>query len=191
MNTLLQTLQTRFSVPANQLSDPAPDKAQLDDILRCAVSAPDHGRLRPWRFIVIQADARHALAEVFVKAATIREPDVSEQQLARLREKPLRAPMIVVIVATLTSDHPKVPEIEQILSAGAAVQLMQLGANALGFGAVWLTGANAFDPNVKDALGVAQKDEIVGFLHIGTPTSDTAVRHRAEVADHVSEWRGS
>ncbi len=188
MNALLDTLHTRHSVSANQLSEPAPNAEQLNDILKCAITAPDHGKLRPWRFIVIRDDARHALANVFVEAAKVRDPDMSEQKLERLAEKPLRSPLIVVIVTTLTPEHPKAPEIEQTLSAGAAVQLMQLGATALGFGSVWLSGANAYDENVKQALGIETKDQIAGFLYMGTPPETIPSRRRPELSDHVSEW---
>ena len=188
MNALLDTLHTRHSVSASQLSEPAPDSEQLNDILKCAITAPDHGKLRPWRFIVIRDEARHALANVFVEAAKVRDPDMSEQKLERLAEKPLRSPLIVVIVTTLTPEHPKAPEIEQTLSAGAAVQLMQLGATALGFGSVWLSGANAYDENVKHALGIETKDQIAGFLYMGTPPETVPPRRRPELSDHVSEW---
>ncbi len=188
MNALLETLHSRQSVPANQLTDPAPNEEQLNQILQCAITAPDHGKLRPWRFIVIRDEARHALADVFVKAAKIREPDISEQKLERLKEKPLRSPLIVVIVTTLTKDHPKAPEIEQTLSAGAATQLMQLGATALGFGSVWLSGANAYDETVKQALGIETKDQIAGFLYLGTPPATPGPRKRPELSDHVSHW---
>jgi len=194
MKSLLDLLQNRHSFPASQLQDPAPNDEQLKDILRCAITAPDHGQLRPWRFIVIRGKARHALADIFVTAAKAREPQISEQKLDKLRDKPLRSPLIVVIVATLTPEHPKAPDIEQTLSAGAATQLMQLGATALGFGSIWLTGANAYDDHVKAALGIASKDQITGFLYLGTPPADRPVRpvrRRPELSDHISEWRGA
>ncbi len=190
MNNLLQILQDRHSFPASRLSNPAPNDEQLDDIIRCAITAPDHCQLRPWRFIKIRGDARHALARVFVDAARLREPQISEQKLQKLSEKPLRSPLIVVIVATLTVDHPKAPEVEQLLSAGAAVQLMQLGATAAGFGSIWLTGENAYDNNVKNALDIDSKDRIVGFLYLGSPPDDKPSRRRPAVSEHVSEWRG-
>jgi nitroreductase len=191
MNSLLETLHSRHSYPASQLTEPAPDEQQLKDILQCAITAPDHGKLCPWRFIVIRGSARNALAEVFVEAAKFRDPDMSEQKLERLREKPLRSPLIVAIVTTLTPDHPKAPEIEQTLSAGAAVQLMQLGATATGFGSIWLSGANAYDENVKQALGIEAKDQITGFLYLGTPPKTHPTRRRPELADHVTQWTTS
>ena len=191
MQSLLNTLQERHSYPASQLSDPAPDDSQLEEILRCALAAPDHARMRPWRFIIIRDEARHALAKVFVQAAKLREPDINQQQLDRLAEKPLRSPLIVVVVTTITPEHPKTPEIEQTLSAGAAMQLMQLGATAAGFGSIWLTGANAYDEHVKSSLGIDAKDQITGFLYLGTPPADaTPARKRADVADHKTIWHG-
>ena len=191
MNSLLETLHSRHSIPASQLTEPAPNEQQLNDILQCAITAPDHGKLHPWRFIVIRGSARNALGDVFVTAAKSRDPDISEQKLERMREKPLRSPLIVVIVTTLTADHPKATEIEQTLSAGAAVQLMQLGATATGFGSIWLSGANAYDENVKRALGIETKDQITGFLYLGTPPDGQPSRRRPELADHVSEWTAS
>ncbi|MFK7854137.1 MAG: nitroreductase [Granulosicoccus sp.] len=191
MNTLLDLLQNRHSFPASQLQEPAPDDDQLNDILRCAITAPDHGQLRPWRFITIRGQAREALGEIFVNAAQTRDPQLSEEKLKKLREKPLRSPLIVVIVTTLTPEHPKAPEIEQTLSAGAATQLMQLGATALGFGSIWLTGANAYDEYVKNALGVSSKDQIAGFLYLGTPPTDRPKRRRPDLSEHLSQWTGN
>ncbi len=188
MNDLLEALHNRHSIPANQLIEPAPNDEQLNDILKCAATAPDHGKLRPWRFIVIRGDARHALADVFVDAAKEREPAIDPEKLTKLASKPLRSPLIVVIVTTVTPDHPKAPVIEQTLSAGAAVQLMQLGASATGFGSIWLSGANAYDENVKSALGIDRKDQIAGFLYLGTPDDGRVVRKRPDIEEHVSHW---
>jgi nitroreductase len=190
MSATLSFLQERHSFPANQLTEPAPDSEQLEQILRCGLSAPDHARLRPWRFVVIRDQARHALADVFVKAARRRDPELSEQKLDLLGQKPLRSPLIVVVVTVVTPDHPKTPVIEQSLSTGAAVQLIQLGATALGFGSIWLTGANAYDEQVKTALNIDEKDQIAGFLYLGTPPDKTPSRQRPEVSDHISHWHG-
>lgn len=188
MNSLLETLHSRVSIPAHQLSEPAPDDQQLQQIIRCGLSAPDHARLRPWRFIIIRGSARHALADVMVQVARRNNPDISAVKLDAIREKPLRAPLILVIVATITPDHAKTPEVEQWLSAGAATQLIQLGATALGFGSIWLTGNNAYEPEVKKALGLAGKDHIAGFLYMGTPTNSAPSRQRPDVSEHMSEW---
>jgi len=190
MDSMLDRLQARASIPARQLAEPAPNDTQLEQILRCGLSAPDHAKLRPWRFIIVRGDARQALADVMVEAATQRSPDISTSKLDSVREKPMRSPLIVIIVATITPDHPKTPEVEQILSAGAAAQQIQLGATALGFGSVWLTGSNAYDPHIKRALGVEPQDAIVGFIYMGTPITEQPTRARPDLAAHVSEWHG-
>ncbi|MEE9321203.1 MAG: nitroreductase [Granulosicoccus sp.] len=190
MNELLDILQNRASFPVNQLTEPGPDNDQLADILRCALSAPDHGRLRPWRFIAIRGDARRAFSEVLGDAARRQQPPVPEQKIQRIRDKPLQAPLILVIVATQTPDHPKIPEVEQTLSAGAAAQQIQLGAIASGFGSIWLTGGSAYDSTVLQALGVAGPDKIAGFIYIGTPTADRPSRQRPALEDYLSEWHG-
>jgi len=187
---MITQLHERVSYPARMLAEPAPNKEQLVEILKCAMTAPDHAQMRPWQFIVIEGDARNKLGEVFVKATQQRDPEVTAEKLDAVSQKPLRSPMIITVVAKITPDHPKTPVLEQKISAGIAAQHISLGANALGFGTVWLTGANTYDSTVKTALGVADKDEIVGFIYIGTPTMDKPRRPRPDPADFVSHWQG-
>lgn len=186
---MLNTLETRASVPAMHLVEPGPNNDQLNKILGCGLTAPDHAAMRPWRFITIQGTARDKLGEVFVEAAIAENPDTPAEKISRIRQKPLRSPVIVVIVATITADHPKTPEIEQVLSAGAAATLIQLAATESGFGSIWLTGPNAYNAIVKDALGVEDKDKIVGFLYIGTPNKAIPEKQRPPLADYLSEWK--
>jgi len=187
MNDSLKHLQ-RQSTPAVALSEPAPDARQLRQILKTALTAPDHGRLHPYRFISIRGDARHRLSEIFGEATLRREPDVDAAYLKKQKDKPLRSPLIVVVVAQLI-DSPKIPEIEQLLSAGAAAHNVLLAANALGFGSIWLTGANAYDPYVFGELGLEENERIIGFIYIGTPTVDLPPRPIPEVSTHHSEWQ--
>lgn len=187
---MLDLLENRTSVPAMQLSEPGPDKDELENILRCGLTAPDHAGLRSWRFITISGTAREALGEVFERVAIEDTPDMPPEKLARIKQKPLRAPLIVVIVATITENHPKTPEVEQVLSAGAATTLVQLAATQSGYGSHWLTGPNAYHPTVKKALGVASKDQIVGFIYIGTPPEKTQTKKRPDLAEHLSDWSG-
>ena len=177
----------RNSTPAKALSEPAPDDEQLRAMIEIAMNAPDHKRLRPYRFITIRGDARYRLSEIFVRATQLREPDVDAAYLAKQREKPLRSPLIVVVVATLI-DEEKVPEIEQILSAGAASHGLMLAANALGFGSIWLTGANAYDEYVRSELAIADNERIIGFVYLGTPELNIPPRPIPDVDDFVSEW---
>ena len=187
MNEPLEHLN-RSSTPAKALTEPAPDEAQLKQILEVALTAPDHGRLRPYRFITIRGDARYRLSEIFVHATRRREPDVDAAYLAKQREKPLRSPLIVVVVATLIESE-KIPEIEQMLAAGAAAHNVLLASNALGFGSVWLTGANAYDDYVRGELGLNDNERIIGFLYLGTPQLDIPPRPLPAVDDFVSDWQ--
>ncbi|MEX0606406.1 MAG: nitroreductase, partial [Halofilum sp. (in: g-proteobacteria)] len=141
----ISLLTGRYSTPANQLDDPAPSDSELAQILCSAVAAPDHGGLRPWRFRIIRGEARRRLGKVFADATRARAPSTDAQALEDAAAKPLRAPMIIAVAAHCDPDHPKIPESEQLLSAGAAVQQIQLAARALGYGAIWLTGANTYD----------------------------------------------
>lgn len=187
---MISHLHDRVSYPARSLVEPAPNKAQLTEILKCAMTTPDHAQMHPWRFIVIEGDARIKLGDVFAKAAQQRDPTVSTDKLLAVSQKPLRSPMIITVVAKITQNHPKTPVVEQIISAGVAAQHISLGANALGFGAVWLTGANTYDNSVKAALGVDAGDEIVGFIYIGTPSMNKPRRPRPDPADFVTHWQG-
>ena len=186
MNDSLQHLY-RASTPAKALTDPAPDAEQLRQILEVALTAPDHGRLRPYRFIEIRGDARYRLSELFVEATRRREPDVDAAYLAKQREKPLRSPLIVVVVAKLTESE-KIPEIEQMLAAGAAAHNVLLASNALGFGSVWLTGANAYDDHVRAGLDIAADERIIGFIYIGTPELNIPPRPLPAPDEFLSTW---
>ena len=185
----LEALTTRFSVKPAFLAEPAPGGAALDAILRAGASAPDHGRLRPWRFLIIQGEARDRLGEVFAEALRRRRPDADDEMLAKERAKPLRAPMIVAVAATIHRGH-KIPEVEQVLSAGAAAQNMLVAAHAQGFGGHWLTGDPAYDAHVKAALGLGPDDLVAGFLYLGTVqgTPPPPGRH-ADPAEFTAEWR--
>lgn len=175
---------------AKTLTDPAPDEGALGLLLECAARAPDHGRLRPWRFIVIRGAARERLGELMAGQLQRKLPAASAETLQRERQKALRAPLIVV-VAAVCNPEARIPAIEQILAAGAAAQNMMLAATALGFGAMWKTGDAAYDDSVKMALGLAAADAIVGFLYLGTAAPDSVPPPaRTAWEDRVSYWSG-
>lgn len=184
----LQFLQSRTSIPAKLLGEPKPTPEQLDEILKAAVAAPDHGHLRPWRFIVIEGDAREKLGDIFAKAALQRDPSLDATQVDRQREKPLRSPTILTVVCKIQENHAKVPVLEQILSAGTAAHQAMLASNALGFGAIWLTGPNAFDENVKAALNIEKKDQIIGFIYLGTATISKPNIQRPNTKELTEYW---
>ncbi len=186
MNQQLQLLQ-RHSTPAKELTEPAPDEAQLREIFRLAMHAPDHARLCPYRFLTIRGDARMALSEVFGSAVKRRDPQVSEAYLAKQKDKPLRSPIIVVVVVCL-QDNPKVPEIEQMLSAGAAAHGVMLASNAMGYGSIWLTGDNAYDNTVYEALGLEANEKIIGFINLGTEKRKFPRPPKPTVDEKVMPW---
>jgi nitroreductase len=181
----LQALTTRASPSA--LGPPAPDAATLERLFQAAVRAPDHGRLRPWRFMIIEGAAREAFGDVLAAALRRREPDVPQAALVKERAKPLRAPLIIVVAARVR-EHRGVPEVEQIVAAGAAAQNLLLAAHALGFGGFWRTGAAAYDDSVKRALGLSHGDAIVGFVYLGTPTPAPVTATPSDIAQYVSHW---
>ena len=161
---LLAGIESRTS--AAKLVEPAPTREHIERIIGAGSRAPDHGRLRPWRFVVLQGAARNVLGEAMAEMLRRKTPDASVEQLDGERRKPLRAPAIVVVAARITAG--KIPEIEQVLAVGAATQNMILAAQALGYGAMWKTGGAAYDPAVKQQLGLEANDHIVAFLYLGT-----------------------
>jgi nitroreductase len=178
---VLDAIDARAS--AVRLGEPGPGPAHLARILEAGTRAPDHGRLSPWRFIVIEGPAREALGRAMAELRQGKAPTPSEQELAREREKPLRAPVIVAVAAKIMANE-KVPEVEQVVAVGAAVQNMFLAAQALGYGAMWKTGAPAYDPGVKRALGLDPADHIVAFLYLGTALG-TAPRRKEDLSAFV------
>lgn len=182
----LTLLHNRTSTPA--LQAPAPTPEQLDIMYRAALRAPDHACLRPWRFIEVAGDDLDALGEVFVAAsAAVCDGGLSDEKAAKMRRMPHRAPMIIVAVATLHT-HPKVPEIEQVITAGCAAQAVVQAAYAQGLGAMWRTGDLAFNQRVMDALGLASHEKLIGFIYIGTPMAQKGVP-AAQWAENVTQWQ--
>jgi nitroreductase len=180
---VLEAIDRRSS--ALRLSEPGPAREDLERILSAGGRAPDHGRLSPWRFVVIEGKARAVLGEAMAEMRRKKAPPPSEEELAREREKPFRAPMIVTVAARVTVNE-NVPEIEQVVAVGAAVQNMILAAQALGYGAMWRTGAAAYDPDVKQALGLEPRDHIVAFLYLGTALA--AGPARKEDVSLLTRW---
>ncbi len=184
----LETLLSRIS--ASALVDPAPSGDALDLILRTGLCAPDHGRLAPWRYVLIRGAARARLADVVEDALRRREPDATSPMIERQRAKFLRAPLIVALGARIRTGH-KVPASEQMLAVAAGAMNLLNAIHAMGFGAIWVTGANAYDPVVAAALGLHAPDCLAGFLFVGTPETRPAPSPRPELADHVLDWSGA
>ncbi len=185
MNKILEFLQQRNSAP--KLTEPAPSAAQLSEIFRAALRVPDHSWLRPTRFLTISGERRHDFGELLTAALKQRAPDADDAACTKARSAPLRAPLVVVTVVKL-SEHPKVPPVEQRLSAGCAAHAVLLAAQALGFAGIWRTGDAAFDRNLMTELGLAQDEEIVGFLYLGTRVGEPKSIPQLDTADFVTAW---
>jgi nitroreductase len=162
---LFDAVQTRSS--AARLSEPGPTPADLDKLLRAAERAPDHGRLRPWRFIVLEGALRQAFTAAAAEAKRARLPAMTEEQLAGERDKMNRSPAIVVVGCAVNREQTKIPEIEQVVAVGAAAENLFLAAHDMGYGVMWKTGAAAYDPKVKAALGLRPDDHIIAIMHLG------------------------
>jgi nitroreductase len=184
----LEVLNQRRSVPSRQLGEPGPDDAQLRELLGAAIRVPDHGKLAPWRLLVIRGDARARLGTALAAMHLRHEPDAPPAVIEKDRDRFNFAPLIVAVIARIEADHPKIPAQEQLLSAGCVAYNLLLGAQALGFGAQWLTGWAAYDREAATLLGLAENERIVSFVHIGTAREPAPERTRPALESVVSEW---
>lgn len=185
MPDIIHFLQNRNSAP--RLTDPAPDPGELEQIFRAALRVPDHAWLRPWRFITISGDRRGEFGRVLEQALLARDPNADEGARSKALLAPLRAPLLVVVVARLSS-HDKVPHVEQRCSAACAAHAILLAAEASGYAGIWRTGAAAFDRAVMDALGLHPEEEITGFLYLGTRDGSPKPLPDLHTGDFVSNW---
>lgn len=158
-----------------KFSDQPPTREQLETLLRAAVCAPDHGKLAPWRFTVLQGASRDLFADALAASLRQRMPEVADDAVMREREKAYRSPTLIVVSAH-AEPHPKVPEVEQWVAVGAAVENLWLAAVAMGLGIAWKTGNAAYEPVLKGALGIPAADAVIGFLHVGTPVASAPAR---------------
>jgi len=181
----IEALLTRKSTA--MLAEPAPEGADLDQILKAALRAPDHACLRPWKIILFKGAARDELGQIYAEALQKKNPDAPQAAIDKELKKPLRAPLVIAVVAKI-QDHPKIPQSEQLLSAGAAAQNIMLAAHALGFGGIWRSGDVCFDDTIKTRLGATGLDEIVGFLYLGTPKSHPPIPE-FDMTDYIQEWK--
>ncbi|HJU38356.1 MAG TPA: nitroreductase [Tahibacter sp.] len=186
----LKMLDDRRSVPSRQLGDPGPTPDEIATLLQAASRAPDHGKLVPWRFVLIRGDARRRLGELLVDVSLRKDPDVAPAALEKDRERFNFAPLVVAVVGRIDEHHPKIPAQEQVLAVGCVAYNLLLGAQALGYGAQWLTGWAAYDATVAAKLGLAANERIIGFVHIGTAREPAPERLRPDAAQLTTEWHG-
>ena len=189
-NPVISFLAKRRSVKPDRLAAPGPTEAELETILTIASRVPDHKKLAPWRFILIEGDARARLGDVVAEACVAAEKEPpSHVRLETERTRLMRAPLVVAVVSRVTP-HRSAPEWEQVLSAGAACFNLCLAANAMGYGTSWITEWIAYNKAVGAALGLSENERIAGFVYVGTPAERSEERERPTLSDIVSHWPG-
>ncbi len=187
MSNPLQFLLDRHSVPSRQLIEPAPDDAMLRELLAAAIRVPDHGTLVPFRLIRLAGEAKLQFGERLAAIALRKNPDLPEPKREKERKRYTWAPLVIAVIVRLDVSG-RIPDIEQRLSAGCVAHNLLLGAQALGFGAQWLTSWAAYDHDAAAVLGLADHEHVVGFVHIGTPKIGVPNRKRPALDDVLSTW---
>jgi nitroreductase len=183
----LELLKTRRSIKPIELAGPAPSAAEIETLLTVASRVPDHGKLVPWRFIIFEGEARLAAGTAIEAAFRAKYPDAKPEQVEYEHKRLARAPLVIAVVSR-AGPHVKIPEWEQVLSAGAAAMSLVLAAHALGYAANWITEWYAYDRRILDAIGLAGHERIAGFVHIGTPSRPPEERDRPQLASIVTHY---
>ncbi|MCC5996138.1 MAG: nitroreductase [Oceanicaulis sp.] len=183
----LELLARRRSTLARVMTGPGPDAAQRDALLRLAARVPDHGKLFPWRFLTFEGEARARFGDILEARLRDLEPDAPPERYELERNRFLRAPLVIAVISDVTENH-KIPEWEQIMSAGAACQTLLIAASAMGFAAQWLTEWYAYDRIARAALGLSSGERVAGFIYIGTASEDPSERPRTPA--RASAWGG-
>lgn len=183
----IDLLLARRSAKALTMVEPGPDEDELETILRAGARVPDHGKLAPWRFILFKGEARTAFGEEMARIYAAAQPGATADQIAFEANRLTRAPVVVAVISRVTPGI-KIPEWEQLLSAGAVCQNMLVAATALGFGAQWLTEWYAFDAEVNAALGLGENEKVAGYLYFGSESVAKDERPRPELSEITSEW---
>lgn len=184
MSDTVKLLKSRRSPRVTDLGEPGPSAAEIETLLTIAVRVPDHGKLAPWRFLVMQGDRKQAFAEALVPLFSQSHPEATEDQLRKEPQRLIGAPLVIAVISR-AGKHAKIPEWEQVLSAGAACMNLVVAAHALGYGAAWLTGWAAYERPALDLLGVGSDERVAGYVHIGTPAMQQNERPRPQLSDVV------
>lgn len=187
MNPAIDLLLKRRSVPPRLLGPPAPTPREVDTMLTIASRVPDHGRAVPWRFIIIGPAGGARLGELIAATFLVDHPDANAATMDAERARLVRAPLVIAVVSC-PHEHPKAPEWEQTLSAGAAAMNLVIAANALGYSTNWHTEWYAYDDRITSELGLGAEERIAGFVHIGTAVEPPLDRPRPELSEIVSRY---
>lgn len=181
MTDTLTLLAGRRSIAPQFMTGRGPDPAEIERLLTLAARVPDHGRLFPWRFVLFEGDARHRAGDIIADAYRQNHPEADAETVATERNRLARAPLVVAVISK-AAPHAKIPEWEQVLSAGAVCLNLLIAARAMGFAGCWLTEWFAFDRRVLDAMGVAPQERVAGFVHIGMSDVVPKERDRPDIA---------
>jgi nitroreductase len=185
----LTLLATRRSASVKAMVEPGPTPEQLSALLAIAVRVPDHGKLTPWRFILFEGEARGRFGDILAARWRELHPDHGEATVAQARGFFERAPTVLAVVSR-AAPHVKIPEWEQVLSAGAVCQNILIAATAMGLGCQWNTDWCAYDPKALAAMGMAPDEKIAGFIYLGTPKEPITDRPRPDPESLLTRWQG-
>jgi nitroreductase len=186
MTDAVELLKKRRSPRIPDLAEPGPSESELNTLLTIAARVPDHGKLVPWRFLVLRRDGRGPLVDALARCFRADHPEATPDQIEKERARFANSPVIVGVISR-AGPHAKIPEWEQVLSAGAACMNLVNAAHALGYGANWVTGWAAYDRSCLDLLGIGPKERVAGFVHIGRPTAALEDRPRPKLEDIVTK----
>ncbi len=182
----LELISTRQNISPRRLVAPGPDMAQVDAMFRAAAAAPDHGEIRPWRFVLVPPDKRHLLAEVFAQALIERDAEATAEQINNAREKAFRAPFLTLAIARLGPCEPDIESLERMVSVGAAIQNILLCAHSLGFGSGLTSGQAMRSLPLRQLFQMSEGEQAVCCINVGTVAKRKTVRLRPEPASFVS-----
>lgn len=183
----IRLLLSRRSTPPAALAAPGPGPDELTTLLTIAARVPDHGKLAPWRFVVFEGEARERAADVLEAVARLRWPDDAPERIAAERKRMTAAPLVIFVVSK-AAPHPKIPEVEQLMSAAACCHNLLIAAAAMGYGACWVTNWFASDREALTRLGLAPGETLAGVIHIGTARETIEDRPRPALADVVTRF---
>ena len=184
---LLDMLALRRSIKVAHLTQPGPDADTLTAILQIGARVPDHGKLGPWRFIILAGEDRLAYGASVANLLRQRQPDLDAARLEQEAERFARTPVVVAVVST-AGPHAKIPEWEQVLSVGAVCHNVMLAARGFGFGSVWLSEWTAYDCEALALLGLTDSERLAGFIYMGTATQTPIERPRPDALTRISHW---
>ncbi len=186
----LQLLATRRSTVARMLTEPGPNAEEVKTLLRLASRVPDHGKLAPWRFIVFEGNARQAFGDKLVEIFKKNEPSADHERQEFERQRFMRAPIVIALISRV-QPHPKIPEWEQVLSAGAVGQIILIAASAMGYAVQWITEWLAYDDDVNKLLKLSEGERVAGIFYLGTAQGPITERARPMPGNLITHWSAS